>query len=191
MYQKKTWQYFYSTMLSSLSAHIIRHRQGQQCKAAPAPFFFFLFTLVFSRSHPFNTVSVQTWLVARILRLKGSSKCHAGSSQLCRTMIHTAWRAGRKKKKREKKREYFCSTYVMTRMYRMVNDDKLARNWPMSSDVLVMWLKLHALSGRGNKPPQCQRSLPHVECLVCHAVQDLWACLVFIHLSFLKVTKPN
>lgn len=38
---------------------------------------------------------------------------------------------------------------MMMCIHRMVNYNKLARNWPMSSDALVMQLKLHALSGRG------------------------------------------
>lgn len=60
----------------------------------------------------------------------------------------------------------------------------------MSSVALVMWLKLRALSVSGTNLLNVS-VIPHVECLVCHAVQDLRACLVFIHLSFLKVTKPN
>lgn len=61
---QQTWWCFYCNVMSFLNTHVIRQKQGQQCK--PSSFS----PVVFSRSHPFNTVE-RTWLVARILRLKG------------------------------------------------------------------------------------------------------------------------
>lgn len=40
-----------------------------------------------------------------------------------------------------------CSLFTFT--HSMVNYDKLAKDWPMNSDTLVMWLKLCALSVGG------------------------------------------
>lgn len=132
VYYNTTWQHFDCQVLSSFNTGFISQRQGQYSVKQPSQYF---------PGHILLTLSEQTWLVARILKLWGLPN----STRACHSYVEQ-WSTQHEGHKKDCIFLFYRHDDVYTHNG---NNDKLARNWPMSSDALVMCLKLHALSGRG------------------------------------------